>query len=363
MKGKVIAGVLAAVVVLVVLATQFSGGDDGSTEVRDGWRSGAERGLGAWAAVLRHEGVRLRVRDVDPSSMRLLPGTTYVFAEELLDDDAADRVVEELRRGARVVAVGDDADLVLRALDEPTADETRTSGDAVAVRDAAETRATDLVRRSGVVWSDPPSDLRPLLELDRPGGDAVAGTLRVGRGTVVLIPDRGIVENLDLREADNAAFAAAVVGRGKAVALRTRESGSVGGLPSRAVLVVLLLVAAAAVALVARGRRLGPAVQPDEDPTPGRSGYVDAVAAVLARTSDRRSAVERLRARGRALLARRIGLEPDPTPEDVRAAARSAGLTDADAAALAGGPGAAPPGTDELQAVGRALARLEGDTR
>jgi hypothetical protein len=361
-KGKVVAALLAAVVVIAVLVTQF-GGDDSSGEVRDGWRSGSARGLGAWAAVLRHEGVKLRVRDVDPSSMRLLPGTTYVFAEELLDRDAADRVAEELRRGARVVAVGDDADQLLRALDEPTADETRTTGDAVAVRDAAETRATDVVRRSGAVWSTPPSGLRPLLELDRPGGDAVAGSLRVGRGTVVLIPDRGIVENLDLREADNAAFAAAVVGEGKVVALRTRESGSVGGLPSRAVLVVLLLVLAAAVAMTARGRRLGPAVQSDEDPTPGRSGYVDAVAAVLARTSDRRTAVERLRTRGRALLARRIGLELDPGPDEIRAAAKSAGLADADAAALAGGPGATPPGTDELQAVGRALARLEGDTR
>ena len=86
------------------------------------------------------------------------------------------------------------------------------------------------------------------------------------------------------------------------------------------------------------------------------------LAAVLARTSDRTTATTRLRARGRTVLARRVGLAPDAGPDEVRAAGLRAGLTEADAAALAGGDDG-PGRTADLQAVGRALARLEGDTR
>lgn len=359
MRGRVIAGIVAALLVALVIAGQLVGGDDGDqNEPAGGFRSGAAEGVGAWAAVLRHEGVRLQVREVDPDRLRLLPGTTYLFAEELLDGDTAERVAREVRRGARVVATGRDARSLLGALGAPVAAARGRDGDAVPARRTAETTDTGRVERTGVVWATPPARLRPLLQLRDRRGSVVAGDLAVGRGSVVLVPDRGIVENAGIREADNAAFAVAIAGRGKVVALRPADA-SAGGLPGRVVLVVLLIVLAAATALVARGRRLGPALQPDEEPTPGRSGYVDALAAVLARTSDRSSSAERLRSRGRTILARRVGLGPDPSPDEVLAAARLAGLTDDDAAALAG----TAPRTPSLEAVGRALARLEGAPR
>ncbi|MEV4423530.1 DUF4350 domain-containing protein [Patulibacter sp. NPDC049589] len=368
MKGRVIGGIVLAVVVVIFVLGQVLGGDDASKEPPDGWRGASGDGLGAWAAVLRHEGVRLRVRDVDPSRLRLLPGTTYLFAESLLDGRAADRVVAELRRGGRVVATGRDARSLLKALGEPAPTRSGGAPDARPARRVAETAAVDRVERRGPYWRTRPDELRPLLLLDGPGGagTVVAGDLQVGRGRLVLVPDRGILDNDGIVRADNAAFAASVTGRGRVIALRTRDAASVGGLPGRVVLVVLLLVLAAAAALVAKGRRLGPAVQPDADPTPGRSGYVDALAAALARTKDRGIAAHRLRSRSRALLARRVGLAPDAGPDEVRDAARRAGLSAQDADAVAGTPprpGAGPPGAEELQAVGRALARLEGDTR
>jgi len=315
-KGRAIAGAIGALVLVIFVLGQLRGDDDPSVEPRGGWRSAESRGVGGWAAVLDHEGVRLRVREVDPGELRLLPGTTYLFAESLLDRGSARRVAREVRRGARVVAVGADARQLLRALDEPAPTLSGPPGDAVPARRVADTAATDRVARSGQVWSTPPAGLRPLLVLDvaPPEDRVVAGDLRVGRGRVVLIPDRGIVDNRGIVRADNAAFAVAVAGRGRVVALRPRDGVSAGGLPSRAVVVVLLLALAAGTAMVARGRRLGPAVLPDEDPTPGRSAYVDALAAVLARTSDRASATTRLRGRARAILARRVGLRtPAPT--------------------------------------------------
>ncbi|CAB4949033.1 unannotated protein [freshwater metagenome] len=349
---------------MIFVLGQLGGGDEAADEPRGGWRSGDARGVGGWATVLGHEGVRLRVREVDPDDLRLLPGTTYLFAESLLTRRSARRVAREVRRGARVVAVGQDARRVLRALGEPVPTLSGPPGTAVPARRAPETRATDRVARQGPVWATPPPGMRELLVLDAtaPQDRVVAGELRVGRGRVVLIPDRGIVDNRGIVRADNAAFAVAVTGRGRVVALRPRDGASAGGLPPRAVAVVLLLALAAGAALVSRGRRLGPPVLPDEEPTPGRSGYVDALAAVLARTADRTTATRRLRARGRTVLARRVGLAPDAPDDEVRAAGLRAGLTEADAAALAGGDDG-PGRTADLQAVGRALARLEGDTR
>lgn len=368
MRGRVVAAVVGAVVVLLVVGGQLRGDDGSSVEPRGGWRSAEDRGVGGWGAVLAHEGVRLRVRDVDPGELRLLPGTTYLFAESLLEPESAERVVDEARRGARVVAAGPDARRLLTALGEPQARLTGRPGVARAARRVAGTRATDRVARTGVVWARPPGGLEPLLALGSRSGDGpvVAGELRVGRGRIVLVPDRGIVDNRGIVQADNAAFAVAVTGRGRVVALRPRDDASVGGLPSRAATVVGLLVLAAAAALLARGRQLGPAVLPDADPTPGRSAYVDALAAVLARTSDRGSATRRLRGRARVILARRVGLPPDAGPDEVRVAALRAGLDETDASAVAGGAGAAASrgeSATDLQAVGRALARLEGDTR
>ncbi|MDO9410929.1 DUF4350 domain-containing protein [Patulibacter sp.] len=364
MKGRIVAGAVGLVVLVIFVLGQLGGEDEPSVEPSGGWRSGAPSGIGGWAAVLDHEGVGLRLRDVDPSDLRLLPGTTYLFAESLLDGSSARRVAREVRRGARVVAAGSDARRLLRALGEPVPTLSGPPGTAVPATRAPETTATDRVARSGPVWATPPRDLRALLVLEAraPEDRVVAGELRVGRGRVVVIPDRGVVDNRGIVRADNAAFAVAVTGRGRVVALRPRDGASTGGLPPRAVVVVLLLALAAAAALVSHGRRLGPAVLPDEDPTPGRSGYVDALAAVLARTSDRTTATTRLRARGRTVLARRVGLAPDAGPDEVRAAGLRAGLTEADAAALAGGDDG-PGRTTDLQAVGRALARLEGDTR
>src|SRR5207247_4086778 len=90
----------------------------------------------------------------------------------------------------------------------------------------------------------------------------------------------------------------------------------------------LLEFAAFAVALAmwARGKRLGP---PDRDDTvrpPPRVAYVEAVAATLARTGNREEGVRPVRADGRALVLSRAGLPPDANDDEVRRVAAAVGL-------------------------------------
>jgi hypothetical protein len=84
---------------------------------------------------------------------------------------------------------------------------------------------------------------------------------------------------------------------------------------------------------------------------------VDALGAALARTRRPREAVEPLRLRGRARLARRAGLEPDVDDDAIRAAGPRLGVSDDDLDALL------TPVTREADvlAVGRALAHVGDD--
>lgn len=348
-------------VVLVVLGL-FGSGDGGERErgPRDGWSSADRDGLGGWRALLRHEGVPLRIVDVDEDRVRLLPRTTYLFAEGDLTPTLARRVLRETARGARVVAVGRDAIALgdelglLRPIDAALELGRRA-------RREPETAAVDRVQADGARgW---PAETEALSALVVADGDAapppmLVGERRVGDGSLVLVADRQLVENDRLADRDNAALAVGLAGRGRVVALRPRaDATAAGGLSPRVGAVLGLLVLAAIAGLLARGRRLGPAVEPDDDPAPSRSAYVDALAAALARTRDRDAALRPIRERARALLRRRVGLAPDAGPDEVAAAARRAGLDEAGARALAGDGDATDP-----RAAGRALAALEQRT-
>ncbi|WP_320672170.1 DUF4350 domain-containing protein [Patulibacter defluvii] len=348
-------------VVLIVLGLFGSGGED--PPPRNGWNSAEDRGLAGWRALLRHEGVGVRVAEVDADRLRLLPRTTYLFAEGDLDRDRARRVLREARRGARVVAAGRDAIVLGRALGLPLAS---ASGGPVArrARRSPETRSVDRVAtgRGAVAW---PGSEHALWALVTAGvGDVlhdppvVVGQARVGEGTLLLLASRRPVENGGLGVDDNAALAVGLAGRGRVVALRVRDgAATAAGVSPRVGVVLALLVLAGVAALLSRGRRLGPAVAPDEDPAPSRSAYVDALAAALARTRDRDAALRPTRERARAILRRRVGLEPDAGPPELEAAALRAGLEPAAARALAG-TGTTP----DPRAAGQALAALEQRT-
>ena len=92
---------------------------------------------------------------------------------------------------------------------------------------------------------------------------------------------------------------------------------------------------------------------------PPRRAYVEALGTTLARTRSRDAAIEPVREHVRELIAVRAGLGRDPSADEVSAAAKTLGVPDEDAAALA-----RPARNDaDVLAVGRILARVEGESQ
>lgn len=186
----------------------------------------------------------------------------------------------------------------------------------------------------------------------RKGGGFVH-TRRLGGGTEIALADASPLENRLLGQRDNAAFGLRLAGTTRRVVFLESyhgygHSNGLGALPLAWKLLLPGLALAALVYMVSRGRRFGPPERPDRELPPPRSEYVDAVAALLARTS-RAQALEPVRAHARAELLRR-------THEDsVERAAQRIGLGDAETKALLG--------NDDALALGRALARIGQDPR
>jgi len=128
-----------------------------------------------------------------------------------------------------------------------------------------------------------------------------------------------------------------------------------GALPARFGWALILLALSGLLLIVARWPRMGPPEPPEEPMFPPRRAYVDALAATLARSRDRTSAVESVRSAARERLARRAALAPDADDAAWTKAARAAGLGQDEARALVG-----DAGDGDGIAVGRALAHLSG---
>jgi hypothetical protein len=133
------------------------------------------------------------------------------------------------------------------------------------------------------------------------------------------------------------------------------ESTGLAALPARA-LWVLAGLALAALALVwSMARRLGPPEDEARMLAPPRRDYVEAVAAALAASGDRRGVGEAAARGARRRLEVRAGLPAGAGEPALREAAARLGLDDSETAAVLGDG-------DEL-AAGRALAKLEGRRR
>jgi hypothetical protein len=350
--------VLAALIVLD-LALYFLGTLTGGTPGGPDSSSYAtgRTGAGAYAELLGRRGHGVdRLRNT-PQAARLDPAHTVV----LLDPPSvAQSDVVALRRfvvaGGRLVASRGGTPWLGRLLAHPPA------GDTAGVRTAA---AHDLAGVRGVqtaaenAWTNP-GRTRPLVE---GRGRILLVTAAVGRGRVFLLADPSPLQNRLLGQRDNAALGLALAGpRGRAVDfLETyhgygRSSG-LAALPFAWKLLLGGVGLAALVYLIARGRRFGPPESPERDLPPSRFEYVEALAAVVARTKRRDEAVGPVRKHARAELLRRAALPPDADDDAVRAAGRRLGLPDEDADALV----RAARTDEDVVAVGRALARIGQD--
>jgi hypothetical protein len=347
---------LAAVVALNLLLEEL----DSATQSPGGPRSSsyatAPDGLAAYAELLRRSGHPIRRLREPPAEAELDPATTVVVLdpEGLLESDsqALRRFVEE---GGRLVAGGPPED----GLDPLDAPEWQLAG-----RSRYETLApvpeTAGVRSVAAAGEGSWRSGGGALPVVGAGDRTLLSVARLGRGRVALLADASPLQNRLLSRADNAALGLALAGpRDRPVVFVESvhgygEASGLSAIPDRWLWTLGALAAATLVWMLARGRRLGPPERAQRELPPPRRDYAEALGLLLARTKSPGRAGAPLQAAVREQLVRRGLLSRTAEPEAVRAAARKAGLGEAEADAVV-----TPVAHEEqLLAVGRALARL-----
>jgi hypothetical protein len=361
-RAAIVIVVLAVVVniVLSLLDSSTRGADE--TAPQSSSLSTGRDGLAAYAELLRRN-------DHDTAAQRgEVTGTTLSSADTLvvLDPVGFDRDEERavrrfVERGGRLVAGGAGATGLLAAvLDDPPAWSPTGIRNAEPVGSAREVAGLGSVRTADEGSWSAPGETTPVLA----GESRTLATIAdVVRGRVVALADPSPLQNRLLGTADNAGFGLAAAGEGRTVVFAEGahgygEASGLGAIPGRWQIALVGLTLAALLGVVAAGRRLGPPEDAARPLPPPRREYVDAVADSLARTKRPAEALAPLQAAARARLARRAGLPPTASEEQLRAAAARLGWSAAEADALF-----APARTvDEVVTAGSALARAnEGE--
>jgi hypothetical protein len=340
--GALLAGLLAVTIVLDALVPSPGGPRSSSFAT-------APDGLAAWAELVRRTGGEVRALRERPSDATLpARGTVVVLDPEDFTRTQARALRRFAENGGRVVAGGRDPgpwlDELARGLEWE-----RGGGEAVRVlARTPETGEASELRTAGEGHWRAGGGARPLA-----AGDD--GPVVVARDRIVLVADPSPLQNRLLDEADNASLARGLAGPGPVTFVESVHGyGAATGLaalPDRFQWALVLLGLSGLLLIAARWPRLGPPEPPEEPLFPPRRAYVDALAATLARSRDRASAVESVRSAARQRLARRAALPPEAGDAAWTDAARAAGLSDDEARALTGDPG------DGVEA-GRALAAL-----
>jgi hypothetical protein len=350
-------------VVLSLLDSSTRGADE--TAPRSSSLSTGRDGSAAYAELLRRNGHDTEAQRGDVSDDALSFADTLVLLDPVGVDVDEERAIRRfVERGGRLVAGGSgDAESVLGALlDDPPVWTVAGVPTAEPVGDAPEVDGLRSVRTADDgSWSDPGATTPVLGD----GTRTLATVADVGRGRVVALADASPLQNRLLGRADNAGFGLAAAGDGRSVVFAEGAHGygqasGLGAIPGRWQAALIGLTLAALLGVVAAGRRLGPAEDAARPLPPARREYVDAVAASLARTKQPAEALGPLQAAARARLARRAGLPPTASEEQLRAAAARLGWSAAEVDALF-----APPRTDgDVVAAGGALAHAnQGDGR
>jgi hypothetical protein len=357
LEGRLALGVVVVVVGFNLVALVV----DALVPSPDGPRSSsfatAPEGVAAWADLARASGREVRALRERPSDDTLpSEGTVVVLDPEDFSPGQARALRRFAERGGRVVAGGARPGEWLAALtgEDAVPEWERGGGDTARVLvPAPETGAASRVAVAGEGhWGDANGAL-PLVQGD---DGPIVLVQTAGDGRIALVADASPLHNRLLDEADNAALALALAGPGPVVFVESVHGYGTGtglaALPARFRWGLVLLALSALLLIAARWPRMGPPEPPERPLFPPRRAYVDALAATLARSRDRTSAVQSVRSAARERLARRAALPRDADAEAWAAAARAAGLTDEEARAIQ------DDSDDDGIAAGRALARL-----
>jgi hypothetical protein len=338
-----------AIVVAIDRLAPTPGGPEGSSYAT------APEGAAAYAELLRRAGHPVRRLRRPLAEQPLDPGATLIVLQPdglaPAEARAIGRFVED---GGRLVAAGTPARWLARVLDAAPAWGHGPPGDARVLVPVPETAGVGTVAfAAGGRWRTLGGAL-PVLA--GPQG-AVAAVAEQGEGRAILLADASPLTNARLARADDAAFGLAAAGGGRRpVAFLETVHGygdatGLAALPARAVWVLAGLALAALALVWSMARRLGPPEEEARAIAPPRRDYVEAVAAALAASGDRRGVADAAARGARRRLADRAGLPPHAGEPELREAAARFGLDGTETAALLGDG-------DEL-AAGRALAQLE----
>ncbi len=351
-----------AVVGAAALAAIAGGGSTGDLDPASGSRSGSR----AVARILEGRGVRV-TRTGDPGAARAEHGTVVIVRPDLLP---ADQLGEMTGGAARVVLV-EPAQPVLDAV----APDVRARGAVAATVTAPGCAAPDTAAgparaggpgyaaaagtRADLCFPHPGARAWSLVELDGAGDD--------GNATVVVLGQADVLRNQYLADDANAALALRVLGHDRTLTWLVPDPTRLAAagpeslrdlLPPWVGWVVVQLAVVVTLALLWRGRRLGPLVS-EPLPVVVRSGEALLGRARLyrrARAVDRTAAT--LRTATLRRLAARLAVPPDAAPDAV--AVRAAEVTGQDLQGvrhvLLGPP---PRDEQELVALADALDAVE----
>jgi Domain of unknown function (DUF4350) len=316
-------------------------------------------GVAAWADLARRSGREVRALRERPSDDALPAGGTVVVLDPEDFTPGQARVLRRFaERGGRVVVGGRDPGPWIEELARGLEWERGGEEAARVLVPAPETGAAAELRTASEGHWAPGGGALPVAAGD---DGPIVLVQPAGEGRIALVADPSPLQNRLLDEADNATLALSLAGPGPVTFVESVHGyGTASGLaalPERFQWALVLLGLSGLLLIVARWPRFGPAEPPEEPRFPPRSAYVDALAASLARSRDREWAVESVRTAARERLGRRAALPHDADAVAWAAAARAAGLTDEEAAALT-----AEAGNHGI-AAGRALARLSRERR
>jgi hypothetical protein len=352
-EGRLAAGVVAVIAGVFAITAAV----DALVPSPEGPRSSSfatsPHGVAAWAELLDRSGTEVRpLRERASDDTLPADGTVVMLDPESFTRGQARALRRFAERGGRVVAGGASPGPWLAALagGAPPRWESGGEPEARVLVPAPETgSATTLRTAESGRWAAAGDEL--------PVVDPILLVEQVGEGRISYVADASPLQNRLLDEADNAALALALAGQGPVVFVESvhgyTTATGLAALPARFQWALILLGLSGLVLIAARWPRMGPAEPPEEPRFPPRRAYVDALAATLAKTRDRRAAIESVRSAARERLARRAALARDADDDAWFDAARAAGLDHEEARALV-------EGDDDGIAAGRALARLSG---
>lgn len=294
---------LAAFVGLWLLGSALGGEPGGPAS--SSYATGAE-GVAAWASLLGRYGHPVTELRAPLSSARLDPADTVILLEPdaLLHSEGV-RLLAFVRRGGRLVYGSSEPVRTLPALlpSPPLWSAPSPAGALPAASAGASVAGVEAVSTAGAgQWVQRAGFSAPLESVG--GGGALLLERRLGAGELALLADPSPLQNRLLASASNARFALDLAGARSRPAVFVEsvhgfgESTGLAAVPTSWWLAFAGLALAGVLSILARGRRLGPAEEPDVDAQPPRGAYAEALSRLLARTrppEELAAALERLR--------------------------------------------------------------------